>query len=93
MLFGQSFLFVLFFKSQAQANTNVVYPLVSVSEAHQRKIEIMHFSGTFSQTAKHGSKLYPLHTFFYSLPHDEFLSPERKVIFKSLEPHANLSFW
>lgn len=68
-----------------------IYPLVSVSEAHQRKIEIMHFSGTFSQTAKHRNKLYPLHTFFF-LSYDEFLSPEGEVIFKRLEQHANLSF-
>ena len=67
-----------------------MYPLVSVSEAHQRETETVHFFGTFAQTAKYESK-YPLHTFFF-LAHDEFLSPEGEVIFKKLEQHANLSF-
>lgn len=47
--------------------------------AHQRHSEIMHFSGTFSQTVKHRSKLYSMYFFF--LHYDEFLSPEGKVIF------------
>ena len=97
LLLGQSLslfffplLFFFFIKKKILGVSE--YSLVSVSEAHQRKLKscifLEHFLRQPSVEANYILSVY----FFFLLLHDEFLSPEGEVIFKRLEQHANLSF-